>query len=324
MTGSASPPAADVGSISKIVVNPLYRIRCSRLFNSLHKYVEVTVIGAERSMTRPASFVSAFLKRVMFFSYRNCFRELPNGDSTDVGWGCLLRAAQMLMSAALLRSSSSDGQIPLHWLSERYVEVEQLFMDRPDAPLGIHRLVSETHHVGVPYSSFVGPSAAADALTTACDTIPLDVTHFRCMKDSAVRREQIMLHLESHGAVLLLIPLMFGYESVTTLYQDALLAIIKLRSSCGMLVGKGKAGLFCFGCQRRTLLCLDPHYIQDAFRSLTKRGQRKGKCITLPAEDVEPSVLLSFLIRSENDFNQLCESLSGINARLPLPLIPIR
>lgn len=64
-----------------------------------------------------ASFLTAFSQRI-YFSYRKQFEPLNglrrNGDliTSDCGWGCMIRCAQMLLAQALLNHMTNKINLP--------------------------------------------------------------------------------------------------------------------------------------------------------------------------------------------------------------------
>lgn len=326
---TTSAPVFDVGSVYKLTQNSTHIIRASSIFNSISRKDEVYVIGGDNSTGQdPTVFVSSFLRKIMYFSYRNLFQRLPSGGTTDAGWGCLLRSAQMLMSTALLRAAS-DGKIPLFndWHSTEntmYGKIESLFMDEPNATFGIHRLHEESCKAGACSNSFLSPTHVAEALVGANNNYNNQccMSHLHCLRTSCVEKKTVF-NLIGEGPVLLLIPVVCGYKTVANNYQNALFEFIRFPCCNGLLIGHKNAGYFAFGHQKRTFLCLDPHYIQKAYSTPSTRGKRKGKCFTCSANDIEPSLLISFYIHDSQDMESLCTFLSGINSKLPLPLIPV-
>lgn len=65
-----------------------------------------------------------------WFTYRKQFPPLPFSDNvtSDCGWGCMLRAAQMALARAIIHVAEGS-------------DVIRLFEDKPGAHFGIHRLI---------------------------------------------------------------------------------------------------------------------------------------------------------------------------------------
>lgn len=114
------------------------------------------------------------------FTYRRGFPELaPSTLTSDGGWGCMLRSAQMLMGHALARhylgtewrmppnvqpSRVRKSRIQALSQNEIYCEITRWFTDYPGWPhiYSLHHLVHcGTYRYGKPAGQWVGPSTAA-------------------------------------------------------------------------------------------------------------------------------------------------------------------
>ncbi|UJR21316.1 hypothetical protein I4U23_024407 [Adineta vaga] len=143
------------------------------------------------------NFLKAFSERI-YFSYRKQFESLTssrNGDviTSDGGWGCMIRCAQMLLAQTLLihmtntfNTSYSNIQISekcpkrnsieyfrhpsrTNRNKEIYTDIIRLFGDLPhlNCPFGIHKIVELGTSHGIRPGDFFGPVSAAHCLKEA-------------------------------------------------------------------------------------------------------------------------------------------------------------
>ncbi|KAG6608779.1 Cysteine protease ATG4B [Phytophthora cinnamomi] len=112
---------------------------------------------------------------ILWFTYRRDFPQMtPYDFTTDAGWGCMLRSAQMLLGQALQRRLlGRDWRLPALFeaerdarLPEKYVALLRWFADAPDVECrySIHHMVK----LGMQYDKlpgeWYGPTTAAQVL----------------------------------------------------------------------------------------------------------------------------------------------------------------
>ncbi|CAF1114630.1 unnamed protein product [Adineta steineri] len=143
------------------------------------------------------NFLKSFSQRI-YFSYRKQFEPFigsRNGDviTSDGGWGCMIRCAQMLLAQTLLihltsafNSSYSNIQISdkcpkrnsieyakhanrVNRHAQMYKDIIRLFGDIPHVkcPFGIHKIVELGTLHGIRPGDFFGPVSAAHCLKEA-------------------------------------------------------------------------------------------------------------------------------------------------------------
>ncbi|CAF0852052.1 unnamed protein product [Rotaria sordida] len=148
-----------------------------------------------------SNFLKSFSERI-YFSYRKQFEPLNglrrNGDliTSDCGWGCMIRCAQMLLAQTLLNHMTNKINLPYSniKISEKcpkrnsleycrntnrtnrrthiYTDIIRLFGDYPNVkcPFGIHKIVEIGTTLGIHPGDFFGPVSAAHCLKQALQT----------------------------------------------------------------------------------------------------------------------------------------------------------
>eukprot|EP00282_Hemiselmis_andersenii_P038997 CAMPEP_0169429204 /NCGR_PEP_ID=MMETSP1042-20121227/1744_1 /TAXON_ID=464988 /ORGANISM="Hemiselmis andersenii, Strain CCMP1180" /LENGTH=99 /DNA_ID=CAMNT_0009539443 /DNA_START=22 /DNA_END=317 /DNA_ORIENTATION=+ len=90
----------------------------------------------------------------LWFTYRSGLQAItPGGVTTDAGWGCMLRSAQMMFAQAMVvHSMGREWRLPpevsYEALPDAYKSILSVFADRPDAPLSIHNIARAGEEVG--------------------------------------------------------------------------------------------------------------------------------------------------------------------------------
>ncbi|UJR28126.1 hypothetical protein I4U23_009382 [Adineta vaga] len=148
-----------------------------------------------------ASFLKSFSQRI-YLSYRKQFEPLTgltrSGDpiTSDCGWGCMIRCAQMLLAQTLLIHLTNTINLPhsniqmsdkcprrnslecfrnanrANRRTQIYTDIIRLFGDFPNAkcPFGIHKIVDIGTTHGIRPGDFFGPVSAAHCLKEAFQT----------------------------------------------------------------------------------------------------------------------------------------------------------
>lgn len=321
-----STPCADSGSLLKFWFNP------GKIFRTPNKKLkdvnEVVVIGSGAySGADMTAFVTAGMKKLLYFSYRNCFPKLPNGSTTDSRWGCLIRTTQMLIGAALLRYHC-DGAVvlPEEGNAELKKKVSKLFMDLPSAPLGIHKTEAMAHENNVKYASMLSPTEAGMAMGAALSAYHEaggDVPFTICCADRNIDVPLIRQKLGEGQHVLLLIPVVLGIAPISEKYQAMMLKFFDMKASCGIAGGYKEASFYMFGHQGRSVFFMDPHYIQTAYTTDKSAGSLTGARGNLATRHFDPCMVLGFYVHTAIDFDVFVKELSAVNALVAFPLISV-
>ena len=82
-----------------------------------------------------------------WFTYRKGFAQIGgNGPSTDQGWGCMLRAGQMMLAETISQIKlSRDYKWKLDSENETYQEIISLFLDTHSSPVSIQQVNFPTY-----------------------------------------------------------------------------------------------------------------------------------------------------------------------------------
>ncbi len=120
--------------------------------------------------------------------------------TSDCGWGCMLRSAQMLLAQALaIHFIGRDWNFPLDkWISQQdpnarmHRQIIKWFADTPESPLSIHRIVEAS---GSPPGTMFGPAAICRALVIAMansDAYQLAGVEVYLARDRVICSEEVM------------------------------------------------------------------------------------------------------------------------------------
>ncbi|NXX81676.1 ATG4D protease, partial [Urocolius indicus] len=279
-----------------------------------------------------------FSSRLWLTYRRGLSPPLSTGLSTDCGWGCTLRSAQMLLAQGLILHLLGRGKWgghpqslpdPPQYPPDRCQEVERRhraivtwFSDQPEAPFGIHRLVQLGTGAGKRAGDWYGPSLASHILRSAVESCPETCRSLSVYvsQDCIVYKGDVAGLVRGavgqRRSVIVLVPVRLGGDRLNPIYVDCLKELLKLESCVGIIGGKPRHSLYFVGFQDDFLLYLDPHYCQatvdttqdnfplQSFHCSSPRKMAFGK--------MDPSCAIGFYATGGHGLDQLCQDLARV------------
>ncbi|RAL08435.1 cysteine protease ATG4 [Aspergillus homomorphus CBS 101889] len=300
----------------------------------------------------PEAFITDFESRI-WMTYRSNFAPIPKlddhdtkasmtlsvrlrsqlldsqGFTSDTGWGCMIRSGQsLLINAMVLTLFGRDwrrGQS-----REEESKLLSLFADSPNAPFSIHRFVQHgAQSCGKFPGEWFGPSATARCIQALCDQWKEPALKVYVTNDTGeVYRDKFMnVACNRSGTIqptLILLGIRLGIDRVTPVYWNGLKAALQFPQSVGIAGGRPSASHYFVGHQGSQLFYLDPHFTRPALPSHdiselyseddidtyhTRRLRR------MHLQDMDPSMLIGFLIQSEEDWQDWVNRVNSVKGR---------
>ncbi|PSR85511.1 putative cysteine protease Atg4 [Coniella lustricola] len=258
------------------------------------------------------------------------------GFASDTGWGCMIRSGQSLLANAL--AISRLGREWRRGTAERQErEIISRFADDPRAPYSIHNFVRHGAVACGKYpGEWFGPSATArciQALTNSNEEM-LRVYSTGDLPD--VYEDSFMAVAKPDGETfhptLVLVGTRLGIDKINQVYWEALTATLQMPQSVGIAGGRPSASHYFIGAQRSgddyesgsCLFYLDPHctrpalpfhedvdlYTSDDINTCHTRRLRR-----LHMRDMDPSMLIGFLIKDESDWELWKDSVKYVQGK---------
>ena len=251
-----------------------------------------------------ANAVNAF-KSVPWFHYRSGFEPIGAGVVTsDKGWGCTIRSAQMLAASALLRANARD---------EKRGDIFKKFYDSKLATLSIHNIVAWAMEKGATksYTEWFGPDLATNAIASIFQKHDDENLFFMSVRDGAVIVSEIFKIIETKP-LLISVSLRWGTDSFDSrVIKPELLSLIALPQFAGIVGGESLfKSLFFIGGSADYLLYLDPHTTTRAFTEDAPHMEESPGPLRMSWSRLSPSMAIAFFVSTAEEFRSLQESLS--------------
>lgn len=260
--------------------------------------------SAAPSQSIPSDAAHA-IAQLFWITYRKRMPPLYRSQLTsDAGWGCMIRTAQMMLAHAFQRYFYGDG-----WreagseMQNIHDSILSMFVDDPSAVFSIHRIVERGTALGKRVGEWYGPntiSAVITELVNECHRHNHGSSFACCNFDSQMVSIQSVWKAASSSlgahaspdvwasSVMIFVPVRLGLDSLNPEYHTAVLRLIEMPSSLGIIGGSPRHSLYFIGRRKERMLYLDPHTTQA--------------CIGVPAT---PSSIANFdrteLSRSRSD-----------------------
>ncbi|BFZ59040.1 Cysteine protease atg4 [Saitoella coloradoensis] len=256
--------------------------------------------------------------------------------TSDVGWGCMIRSAQSLLANALLILHLGRDYRHNTTSAENEFELIKLFADHPSAPFSLHRFVSHAStFCGKAPGEWFGPSAAAQCIKALCAEYA-GSTELRAGEGGS----RVGVYVAADGGdiyenrvreiacgtdgvwkpILILAGVRLGIERVNPVYYPAIQDCLKSPHGIGVAGGRPSSSHYFIATQESfthnpNLFYLDPHHPRPHLplepttpdvESVHTRRVRRCRM-----DEVDPSMLVGYLIRDEPSWEAFKTSLQG-------------
>ncbi|KAI9140996.1 hypothetical protein BKA69DRAFT_467748 [Paraphysoderma sedebokerense] len=281
----------------------------------------------------------------LWFTYTVGFERIKRSIfSSDVGWGCMHRSGQCILSFAftcvlLGRDWRLNGK---HDKDQEaaYRTILSWFHDSSNSYYSIQRIARMGEKLGVKVGQWFSPGTLAHVLRR------LSLLHPSCplriyVPPVAVLSIPTMLALSevtitpsnptSNGVVptatfwtplVIFIPVRLGLSDISADFWDNLKTLFTWECCLGIVGGRPKKSFWFVGWEDDNLLYFDPHISRDfdSFNSgVPVHKYHTTQIRSTPLSSIDPSMLLGFLIKSKTELeNFLYKVQHELNQSYPL------
>ncbi|KAF9299758.1 Cysteine protease atg4b [Mortierella antarctica] len=301
-------------------------------------------------------FMQDFQSR-MWFTYRKDIARIePSFYTSDAGWGCMMRTGQSLLAEAFVQIILGRG-----WrvtgahsadTSEKYRTILNWFADEPDRYYSIHNIAKSGLALDKRVGDWFGPSTMAHALKQLSQKHVDCPVHVSVPMDNQLRASEIVQialggskdyvngstvppspsattfnGLDRWKPVVLLMPVRYGLEKLTEKYSNNLKKLFELPQFLGIAGGRPGRSLYFVACQGNELFYFDPHFVkpratQEELNQCPAASYHCNVVRTMEMQELDPSMMLGFLIRSQDDLLDLDRRLKN-DMEQAYPLVTI-
>ncbi|KAK4156402.1 putative cysteine protease [Chaetomidium leptoderma] len=306
----------------------------------------------------PPAFLDDFESRI-WMTYRTGFELIPRstdpratsalsfamrlktsfgdqtGFSSDTGWGCMIRSGQGLLANALLISQlGRDWRRTTDPDAER--EILSLFADDARAPYSLHNFVKHGATACGKYpGEWFGPSATARCIQALATKHESEVRIYSTGDLPDVYEDSFMATAKPDGETfhptLILVCTRLGIDKINPVYEEALISTLQMEQSIGIAGGRPSSSLYFVGVQGQWLFYLDPHHPRPTlpYRQNPNdyTSEELDSCHTrrlrhLHVEDMDPSMLIGFLIKDEDDWDMWKSAVKHVQGKSIITVSP--
>jgi cysteine protease ATG4 len=317
-----------------------------------------TLIGKEYN---DKESLLAAAKRLYWCSYRRDFAPLgDNALTSDVGWGCMIRTAQMLLATCSAKSlfqreHATENKQYLDWphstlsssptssqsSSQSFASVELkvrreialLFADSVAAPYSIHNACTQGIMIGKDAGAWFGPATISTVLQRLAEC----VDDARRLVDVRISMDG-MLSLDDferkpcsfERPALLLLQLRLGLNAVNPIYFELLERVMRWPQCIGVIGGRPNSSFYFVGVGDGELFYLDPHCVQpalsadaDALDAIALGTLTSPNVASMPFDELDPSLAVGFYLDSAASLDELIATAHHMESTSVTPLFGV-
>ncbi|KAI0969095.1 cysteine protease atg4 [Xylaria arbuscula] len=286
----------------------------------------------------PPAFLDDFESRI-WMTYRSEFNAIPRshdpkalaalsfsmriktqlsdqtGFTSDSGWGCMIRSGQSLLANAMaIQRLGRAWRRGTRESEERNILAQ--FADDARSSYSIHNFVRHGASACGKYpGEWFGPSATARCIQALTNAHEPTLRVYSTGDGPDVYEDNFMKIAKPEGTTfhptVILVGTRLGIDKITPVYWEALVASLQMPQSIGIAGGRPSSSHYFIGVQGLHFFYLDPHFTRPIFpyrEDVTQYTKEEvDTCHTrklrrLHIKEMDPSMLIGFLIRDEEDW----------------------
>ncbi|KAK7992268.1 Cysteine protease atg4 [Apiospora saccharicola] len=250
------------------------------------------------------------------------------GFASDSGWGCMIRSGQSLLANAMaIQRLGRDWRTKTREVEEK--EIVKLFADDARAPYSLHNFVRHGATACGKYpGEWFGPSATARCIQALTNENESSLRVYSTGDGPDVYEDKFMNIAKPYGETfhptVVLVGTRLGIDKITPVYWEALVASLQMPQSIGIAGGRPSSSHYFIGVQGLYFFYLDPHFTRPALPyhedASDYTREEVDTCHTrklrrLHIKEMDPSMLIGFLIQNEQDWQDWRRSVKHVQGK---------
>jgi cysteine protease ATG4 len=247
----------------------------------------------------------------------------------------MIRSGQSLLANAMLISRlGRDWRRTADPGAER--EILALFADDSRAPYSLQNFVKHGAVACGKYpGEWFGPSATSRCIQALADQHDSSLRIYSTGDLPDVYEDSFLATAKPDGETfhptLILVCTRLGIDKINPVYEEALISTLQMEQSIGIAGGRPSSSHYFVGVQRQWLFYLDPHHPRPALQYRENpndyTSEELDSCHTrrlryLHVEDMDPSMLIGFLIQDEDDWDMWKSAVKHVQGKSIITVSP--
>lgn len=236
----------------------------------------------------------------IYFSYKKNFEPFKGTDITsDSGWGCTLRCAQMILHQSLMTLDKN-----YNWRG--------LFLDDYNSTFSIHNLCKYKKINDIEIKEWVGPSFASNLLKYA-----LMDSKYKKHFDIEIAKDTMIIKKNYSIPTIIFVPLRLGLTQIEPIYYHYLYILFTYGNFIGFIGGSNFSAYYFVAIDSELqLYYLDPHLTQDLKKEVKYTSDIIKK---IHICEIDPNLSLCFVCNTSEELNNFYKMIN--DSILPIGII---
>lgn len=257
----------------------------------------------------------SYLKLCIFLSYKTNFPSLSNNSSinSDIGWGCTIRSAQMLLANTILCHllQTQDKIIAPEKIEHIKFKILQDFNDNKNCVFSLHTFVKYYPQIEKNICEWCGPCSICKLLEYISPNI---VKKYNMVLLHNYDKSKIELYKFTNSCFMVLFSMRIALRSINADSEKELFKIMRFPQFIGIIGGSGQSSYFFTGYSKNMqgkeeLLYLDPHICQQYNKKLEISQYVTQNIKSISVQKISPSLAIGFYCQNYMELEQLYQML---------------